>query len=279
MVDVHALRCRAVALIVFGIMVGRVDGLLGNLTSYVAYTCPEGFDCWHQNSCPALTVECPTGYFCGTASNFNVKPAGDDELLVDDWCPLGISCPSTDVARVCPEGRYCPASSTTGVECDPGALCPEDTFAQSRFVPLLLMIFIGTGVCLASYHGCHMRDSEDISKDMGVDEFPPIAFELREISVTLPTGRVILNPLTASFRGGEMTAIMGPSGSGKSTVMRAMMGLTHFEGDLLVNGVNAREQKHESAIGFVPQDDVMDPSLTPLETLTYAANTRLEGSL
>jgi len=49
-------------------------------------------------------------------------------------------------------------------------------------------------------------------------------------------------------------------------------------GELRVNGQPAAKVPYKSSIGFVPQDDIVDPSLTTREVLTYAAQTRLPAS-
>eukprot|EP00466_Bigelowiella_natans_P018872 jgi/Bigna1/43421/e_gw1.78.30.1 len=83
---------------------------------------------------------------------------------------------------------------------------------------------------------------------------------------------------SVKFNAGELIAIMGPSGAGKTTVMRALMTNEH-EGDLWINNISASKIPYQSLIGFVPQDDIVDSTLTPREILMYSAFTRLPKTL
>mmetsp|Transcript_11853 Transcript_11853/g.17661 ORF Transcript_11853/g.17661 Transcript_11853/m.17661 type:complete len:842 (+) Transcript_11853:92-2617(+) len=256
------------------------SALLGNLTDYPSYVCPPGFDCWNQNSCPSIKLSCPTGYYCGDFSEeSSVTVGGDDELERDEWCPLGTRCPTTERVLPCSEGRWCDAASTTGIECDPAGICPENSWTQNRVFPLIIMGIITAAffVLSALDPGIRGTDKSGNSNLQGVDEFTNLNFHCDNVSITLPNGKTILHPVTADFNAGELIAIMGPSGAGKSTVMRAIMTNKH-DGNLTINGEDAGSLPYKSTLGFVPQDDIVDPLLTAREVLTYAAQTRLPRS-
>eukprot|EP00466_Bigelowiella_natans_P005514 jgi/Bigna1/90606/estExt_fgenesh1_pg.C_740054 len=88
------------------------------------------FDCWHQNSCPNVTIQCPQGYFCADPSNFAVTAGGDSELFRDNPCPLGVACDTPRNAETCASGKWCDEYSTEGVTCDVGASCDEGAYIQ-----------------------------------------------------------------------------------------------------------------------------------------------------
>lgn len=60
----------------------------------------------------------------------------------------------------------------------------------------------------------------------------PIVFELKDLTVSFQ-GRPALHHFSATFRQGEMWAVLGPNGSGKSTLLRVLSGeLKSYEGQL-----------------------------------------------
>jgi vitamin B12/bleomycin/antimicrobial peptide transport system ATP-binding/permease protein len=72
------------------------------------------------------------------------------------------------------------------------------------------------------------------------------ALELRNLELGLPTGRLLLSGINASFEPGERVLIKGPSGSGKSTLFRAIAGIWPF-------GKGQVGQPREFRALFLPQ--------------------------
>lgn len=89
----------------------------------------------------------------------------------------------------------------------------------------------------------------------------------------------LLHNITGALKPGRLTAIMGASGAGKTTFMNVLSGrITAHRGvtlsaDIKVNGEPAKNMQRIA--GYVLQDDIMLPSLTPREHITFAAKMQL----
>jgi ABC-type multidrug transport system ATPase subunit len=91
------------------------------------------------------------------------------------------------------------------------------------------------------------------------------------------TPKAILTNISATFRPGTLTAILGGSGSGKTTFLNVLSHRLHgrhlnLGGSTTYNG-NTDLSQIRSA--YVMQQDVLLPTLTVRETLSYAAELRL----
>jgi len=95
------------------------------------------------------------------------------------------------------------------------------------------------------------------------------------------SGKHILTNLTGRFLAGELGAVIGPSGCGKSSFLSVLAGIAHWghqTGVTYVNGIPDQLKNHRSRVGFVPQDDVVFPTLTVRENLLYQALLRMPVS-
>src|SRR6516165_2991850 len=90
-------------------------------------------------------------------------------------------------------------------------------------------------------------------------------------------GREILHKLSLSVEPGELVAIAGGSGAGKTTLLEILAGLQlPSEGELRHDGAARRSRVSAgSAIGYVPQDDIIHLEMPLRRTLRYAALLRL----
>jgi ABC-type multidrug transport system ATPase subunit len=142
---------------------------------------------------------------------------------------------------------------------------------------------------------------------ISLDDVQPVDVQIRDLAVTVDTSPSILEPATypeffrkssgngdgggstsktllssinASLQSGTLTAILGGSGSGKTTLLNTIAermfstrltrgGTTTFNG---LEGIQA--VRH----AYVMQQDVLLPTLTVRETLTYSADLRLPSS-
>jgi cobalamin transport system ATP-binding protein len=67
---------------------------------------------------------------------------------------------------------------------------------------------------------------------------------------------------------GGWTALIGPNGAGKTSALRALAGLVAYEGDVLVDGGDARQLGRRALarlVAFVPQKPETPPALTVAE--------------
>ncbi len=84
--------------------------------------------------------------------------------------------------------------------------------------------------------------------------------------------RVVLSRLNLTFRGGEMTGVVGPNGGGKSTLLLLLSGLlSPSEGSVRVAGIEARELSLTAAglVGLVTARPGLYPLLTGRENLRH----------
>lgn len=117
-----------------------------------------------------------------------------------------------------------------------------------------------------------------------VDESPNAVARLFKKTPQKSTGsqaKKILDDISAECKSGTLTAIIGGSGSGKTSLLNQMSG--RMKGSRLsVSGrtlFNGSEDASRIQSGFVIQQDILLPTLTVRETLTYAAQLRLPSSI
>ncbi|KAF2478083.1 ABC transporter-like protein [Lindgomyces ingoldianus] len=127
---------------------------------------------------------------------------------------------------------------------------------------------------------------------VSVDESPGLVAGLFSKSKAKPPGsnvdtttghvKTILDDISADIPNGTLTAIIGGSGSGKTSLLNQMSGRMHgnrlsVSGRTLFNGDAGNGSGIRSA--YVIQQDILLPTLTVRETLTYAAQLRLPPSI
>ncbi|KAJ8489159.1 hypothetical protein ONZ45_g13687 [Pleurotus djamor] len=106
-----------------------------------------------------------------------------------------------------------------------------------------------------------------------------IAVKWHSVSYSIPPGgqftrkifgsagldeKVVLDSVSGRVTHGQMMAILGPSGAGKTTLVEILAGKNKSGGP---------------RIGFVPQQDILPPTLTVYEALLFAAQLRLPESI
>jgi ABC-type multidrug transport system ATPase subunit/pSer/pThr/pTyr-binding forkhead associated (FHA) protein len=91
-------------------------------------------------------------------------------------------------------------------------------------------------------------------------------------------GRTLLHDVSLTLPPGSFTAIIGASGSGKSTLLSALSGVRPAQaGRVTLSGVDlyASFGVLKTALGYVPQDDIVHGELSVGESLAYTARLRL----
>jgi ABC-type multidrug transport system ATPase subunit len=105
-----------------------------------------------------------------------------------------------------------------------------------------------------------------------------VRVDVRGLGKRVGDGRKILHSVSFSIEPGELVAVVGGSGAGKSTLLEAVAGVRPAdEGTVLFDGVPYYEHldEYRSALGYVPQDDIIHAELSVIATLRYAARLRL----
>lgn len=86
------------------------------------------------------------------------------------------------------------------------------------------------------------------------------ALEVKDLTVWFEgQERPSVEAVSFSLEEGQIAILIGPNGSGKSTVLRAILGLVPFTGDVRVLGMPAAEARRQ--IGYVPQRLAFDLTL------------------
>lgn len=91
-------------------------------------------------------------------------------------------------------------------------------------------------------------------------------------------GQLLLRDISLSIQPREFVAVVGGSGAGKSTLVNALSGFRPADqGMVLLNGLDyyANLDAFRTALGYVPQDDIIHPELTTYRALHYAAMLRM----
>jgi ABC-type multidrug transport system ATPase subunit/pSer/pThr/pTyr-binding forkhead associated (FHA) protein len=98
------------------------------------------------------------------------------------------------------------------------------------------------------------------------------------------TGRkkTLIEKITLPIQPGEFVALVGGSGTGKSTLLKSMIGILETEAGskILINNQDlfANFDRFRSAIGYVPQEDIIHEDLTVEQVLSYAIQLRKSAS-
>ena len=95
------------------------------------------------------------------------------------------------------------------------------------------------------------------------------AVSVRDLSVAYDRTDA-LRRVTVDVAPGEWLGVIGPNGAGKSTLLRAIAGLVHHSGTVLVGdrpaGGRHRHRRHLArTVAYVPQDPVMPAGMTVFE--------------
>ncbi|MFN1618265.1 metal ABC transporter ATP-binding protein [Vibrio rotiferianus] len=79
---------------------------------------------------------------------------------------------------------------------------------------------------------------------------------------------LILQGIQTQFQAGQCHVIMGPNGGGKTSLLRSVLGLTPFTGDISVHWPDPKQTQQAGKIGYVPQKAMFEASL-PLTVMDF----------
>lgn len=98
--------------------------------------------------------------------------------------------------------------------------------------------------------------------------------EAREITKCFGNIKAV-DHVSFNINRGEAVALLGPNGAGKSTLIKCVLGLLDFTGEIILNGINIKNNTKEAKalIGYVPQDPIFY-DMTTLEILSFFATIR-----
>lgn len=68
---------------------------------------------------------------------------------------------------------------------------------------------------------------------------------------------------------GSVTVLLGPNGAGKSTIMKAMIGLLRYEGEITVGGYPNKSSEARRILGYIPEMPALYPNLTVSEHMEF----------
>lgn len=100
--------------------------------------------------------------------------------------------------------------------------------------------------------------------------------EVKDLSKEYRTrGRIVqaLRNVSFSVEAGEAFGFVGPNGAGKSTTIKVLLNIiSDYSGQVMLNGVSARESEARLGVGYVPESPALHEMLTPVDLLLNAIN-------
>ena len=86
----------------------------------------------------------------------------------------------------------------------------------------------------------------------------------------------VVDDFSTTVHPGESIALWGPNGAGKTTIVRCILGLVSYDGDVTVAGLDARTRGKavRSMLGYVPQELSFYDDMSVIETLDFSASLR-----
>jgi ABC-type multidrug transport system ATPase subunit len=128
-------------------------------------------------------------------------------------------------------------------------------------------------------------------KTQRVNEFTKIFFEWKNVNYVVTRAQAkdqkemkVLKNVSGYANPGELVVLMGSSGAGKTTLLNILCNRVSndkrvkFEGLITANGTNINDFRFKDYVGYVTQEDVMMPTMTCRESLTFAATLKIKAS-
>ena len=85
-------------------------------------------------------------------------------------------------------------------------------------------------------------------------------------------GKLLANDhLSFDVLPGRITILLGPNGAGKSTAIKAIAGLSRFEGEITIDGHDNKSLEAKRALGYIPETPSVYELLTINEHMEFIA--------
>lgn len=109
-----------------------------------------------------------------------------------------------------------------------------------------------------------------------------MSLKLTNLSITTPSGGVLIRELSLEIAAGEIVTLMGESGSGKSTLLNAIAGHLParftLSGAIELNGQSLLGQRPEARrVGLMFQDAMLFPHLSVGDNLAFGLHSRIKA--
>lgn len=93
---------------------------------------------------------------------------------------------------------------------------------------------------------------------------------LKVENVTKKYGKVLANDsISFDIGDGEIAVLLGPNGAGKSTIIKCIVGLLRFKGNITINGESNKSLAAKRLLGYIPEMPAVYDMLTVEEHLEF----------
>jgi ABC-type multidrug transport system ATPase subunit len=202
-------------------------------------------------------VRAPTGVMRLPAKVVRIGRADDNEVVVGD---LQVSRHHAEL-RKSPGGAY----EITDLDSHNGTFVNG---ARTESAVVTEADVIGVGRATFRLVGDELQQFDDTGD---------VSLDAQGLTVTLSSGKILLNDVSFPLPERCLLGVIGPSGAGKSTLLGALTGMRPATtGMVLYDGrdlyANYAELRHR--IGLVPQENILHAQLSARRALGYAAELR-----
>lgn len=91
-------------------------------------------------------------------------------------------------------------------------------------------------------------------------------------NVTKKYGKTVAaDDVSFSLESGEIGILLGPNGAGKSTIIKSAANLLSYNGEIIIDGHNAKTQEGKKRIAYIPEIPALYDDLTVREHLEFMA--------
>lgn len=97
--------------------------------------------------------------------------------------------------------------------------------------------------------------------------------EIKNVTKTYGKHRGVEN-ISFSVKKGDIFAFLGPNGAGKSTIIRSMLGMLQYEGNISIMGLDVRSQKEQilQKVGYMPSEAMFYSAMKVKDVIRFAAD-------